>query len=40
MTASGHDGEEEHGDRHSVLDGSRGDPGDRIRLRRRHLESR
>ncbi|CAM9222394.1 unnamed protein product, partial [Lampetra planeri] len=30
--AHGHDGSQEHGDRHAVLDGARSDPGDGLQL--------
>lgn len=36
----GHYGQTKHCDRDTILDGSRGDPGDRIRLCSRHLEFR
>lgn len=37
LPAPGHYGQEEHGDRHPILDGPRGDPRDRLQLRGRHL---
>ena len=37
---AGHDGEKEYGHWNTVLDGARSNSGDRLRLRRRHLECR